>query len=215
MPNGQRLWTDLPYLADDLYDFWVKESAKLTGVERASFAAFTSKLFAIGIGTPQLSRCALLFARALETELPSETLADLLPACQEWLRYSKIKFMKMSSENYCPPPSAADDAASYAPGPLVTDANITQGFSVARWLFWRKRAGENHNPSSGDVSKLGRSCFEEMIDAGQCVGIGIPGEKVYLAKIFKALEDEVASGRFSGCVGAGDIDIDPNWAKEN
>ncbi|EFY87267.1 hypothetical protein MAC_06715 [Metarhizium acridum CQMa 102] len=202
MPNGQRLWTDLPYLADDLYDFWVKESAKLTDAERASFAAFTSQLCAIGIGTPQLSRCALmLFARALETELPSETLADLLPACQEWLRYSKTKFVKMFSENYCPPPSAADDAAFYAPGPLVTDANITQGFSVARWLFWRKRAGDIYKASPGDVSKLGRSCFEEMIDAGQC--------------IFKALEDEVASGRFSGCVGAEDIEIDPDWAKEN
>ncbi|KHO02055.1 uncharacterized protein MAM_01056 [Metarhizium album ARSEF 1941] len=217
MSNGQWLWTDLPYLADDLYDFWVTESAALTGPERASLAAFTGKLCAVGVGAPQLSRCALwLFVRALETELPPETLADLLPACREWLRYSKTKLVKMASDNYCPPPPAEgeDDATLYAVGPLVADADMPPGFSIARWLSWRKRAGDIYSAGSGDVSKLGRACFEEMMNAGQFVGIDVPAEKVYLERVFKALEDELASGRFTGCVGVEDIEIDPDWAKE-
>ncbi|KAG5978465.1 hypothetical protein E4U55_006176 [Claviceps digitariae] len=218
MSNGQRLWTNLPFLASDMYGFWSKESGALTGTQRGSLAAFTSKLCSAGVCAPELARCAVwLFAQALETELPSETMVEMLPACEEWFCYSKTTLVKMCRDNHGAGSSAENDnAMSGAVGPLVTDAETRQrgSFSIARWLFWRKRAGHIYADGSGHVSRLGRACFELMVNAGLLVGVEVPGETVYLKRLFKALEEELASGRATGCVGAEDIEIDARWAEE-
>ncbi|KAG6032894.1 hypothetical protein E4U19_007028 [Claviceps sp. Clav32 group G5] len=229
MSNGQRLWTDMPFLAEDLYAFWSKESDALTAVQRASLAAFTGKLCAVGVCAPALARCALwLFKRAFETEISAETMAELLPACREWFFYSNTTLVKLCRDNHGSGASGHGDGALETPGPLVTDAETKQrrGFSIARWLFWRRRAGQIYAARLGqasgeaaevsaEVSKLGRACFEQMVSAGLVAGVTVPGEKVFLERLFKALDDELASGRATGCVGAEDIEIDVRWAEED
>ncbi|KAG6184879.1 hypothetical protein E4U27_000797 [Claviceps purpurea] len=231
MSNGQRLWTDLPFLAEDLYAFWSKESDALTAAQRASLAAFTGKLCAVGVCAPALARCALwLFKRAFETEISAETMTEMLPACREWFFYGNTTLVKLCRDNHGSGASGDGDGdgALETPGPLVTDAETKKrrGFSIARWLLWRRCAGQMYAARLGqasgeaaevsaEVSKLGRACFEQMVSAGLVAGVTVPGEKVFLERLFKALDDELASGRATGCVGAEDIEIDVRWAEED
>ncbi|KAG6301525.1 hypothetical protein E4U09_005115 [Claviceps aff. purpurea] len=233
MSHGQRLWTDLPFLAEDLYAFWSKESDALTAAQRASLAAFTGKLCAVGVCAPALARCALwLFKRAFETEISAETMAEMLPACREWFFYGNTTLVKLCRDNHGSGASGDGDGdgdgALETPGPLVTDAETKKrrGFSIARWLLWRRCAGQMYAARLGqasgeaaelstEVSKLGRACFEQMVSAGLVAGVTVPGEKVFLERLFKALDDELASGRATGCVGAEDIEIDVRWAEED
>ncbi|KAK2601638.1 hypothetical protein QQS21_004788 [Conoideocrella luteorostrata] len=216
LSNGKRLWTDLPFLADEIFDSWIKESAVFTSAERASLAVLSSKLCATGICAPEMARCALwLFREALETEKPGAHIINMLPACLEWLRHSNIKIVKWCAENSAPL-SHKEDKIVTSPGPLAAGINVLgEGFSVARWLFWRQRLGELYTHGNGDMARLSRACFEQMINTGSLVGIDIPGEKRYLANIFKALDAELASRGFKGSVGAEDIEIDPSWVAED
>ncbi|KAJ4163429.1 hypothetical protein LMH87_005160 [Akanthomyces muscarius] len=230
MPNGERLWIDLPYLAEELYASWMRESTSLTRHERQSLAVFSGKLCAVGVCVPELAQSALwLLKEALETDRPetgpstgsralvraSPTIADLLPACLAWLKFGNGKLAKLSLENYRPT-TVQVDVSSHSPGSLATGSGIeSEGFSLARWLFWRQRLGDLYRHGCDEVAKLARACFEEMIYAGLAMSIDIPGEKRYLAKLFEALDKELASKPKWSCLGAEDIEIDPTWAIED
>jgi hypothetical protein len=229
MANGQRLWTDVPYLAQDFQDYWTNESIVLPAIERENLAVLTAKLCGAGVCSIDLARCALwLFKETLETERPlivsssggdhskgcHPPVSELLPACIEWLTYSNSKLARLSADN-CNPASwseGGEDRVSIAPGPLATKANvIQQGFSVSRWLFWRQRLGEMYLSGDQQVAKSARKCFEVMALTGLAVGIEIPGEKKYLERLFEALDKELAARNGKGSVGPEDIEIDPAW----
>ncbi|EGD96095.1 hypothetical protein TESG_03554 [Trichophyton tonsurans CBS 112818] len=234
LPNEQRLWVDLPYLAQEVTDSWTKESMGFTPTERESVAAWTAKLCATGICPKDLSRCALwLFKQALETDRPvtedgqddkaRPTVHDLLPACLAWLKHSNSKLIKLSQENYMATQSSGgginneedNDNSMTVPGDLAVQASVTQpGFSVERWLFWRQRFKDLYRSGVPPVVKLARSCFEAAIFSGMDIGLQIPGERVYLSRLFEALDKEVETREFKECVGAEDIDIDMDWDKE-
>ncbi|EFE41495.1 hypothetical protein TRV_03758 [Trichophyton verrucosum HKI 0517] len=235
LPNGQRLWIDLPYLAQEVKDSWTKESMEFTPTERESVAVWTAKLCATGICPKDLSRCALwLFKQALETDRPvaeddgqddkaRPTIHDLLPACLAWLEHSNSKLVKLSQENYTATYASGgginseedNDNSMTVPGDLAVQAGITQpGFSIERWLFWRQRFKDLYRSGVPPVVKLARSCFEAAIFSGMDTGLEIPGEKVYLSRLFEALDKEIETREFKGCVGAEDIDIDMDWDRE-
>ena len=141
------------------------------------------------------------------------TVADL-PACLEWLRYGNHKLAKLSVDNYHPALTTAGHVGhrSTSPGPLARKANIThEGFSMARWLFWRQRLGELFLSGGEQVAQPARECFEVMVHTGLGVGIDIPGEKNYLGKVFEALDRELVARDFKGSVGPEDIEVDPRW----
>lgn len=229
MPNGQRLWTDVPYLQQEFKLSWTTESMGFTVAERESLAVLTAKLCASGVCATDLACCALwLFRETLEKERPLTAqssgdraskdsyppIIDLLPACVEWLKYGNHKLVKLSVENFRP--VVSDDEASTSPGPLASQVNITQhGFSVQRWLFWRYRFGELYLQGGEQVAKLARPCFEAMVGTGLEVGISIPGERGYLDSLFKALDEELIARGFKDCVGPEDIEIDPSWADKD
>jgi len=248
LPDGQRLWSDLPFLVQALQDFWTKESMALVSTERESLSVLTAKLCAVGVCPAELSRCALwLFKETLETERPlvhlqgamsggdskdsssHPSIADLLPACLAWLRYNNFKLAKLSvaNDNHDPASGISTDRVFTTPGDLASDANVTQdGFSVARWLFWRRRFNELHRAANAtdntgtvdlnqQVAKLTRACFEEAVLTGLHVGLDIPGEKKYLENLFEALDHELIARGLTQCVGPEDIEIDMNWAEEN
>ncbi|KYK57988.1 hypothetical protein DCS_05001 [Drechmeria coniospora] len=230
MPNGQQLWTDLPYLAEQLQTFWMNESMELPVDERRSLAVMTAKLCASGICSYDISPCALwLFKEALETDRPltrsssmdsmsdvdAEILpiADLLPACAEWLHYSNCKIAQFSANN-CNP--VGDGERLLCPGPLAAEAIVPQhGFSLARWLFWRRRLGDLYLTGDEQVAKMARVCFEAMATTGRSIGIEIPGERRYLERVYDALEKEVTNRGSTVCVAVDDIEIDPAWAIED
>ncbi|KAF5857578.1 hypothetical protein ETB97_005645 [Aspergillus alliaceus] len=125
LPNGQHLWTDLPYLVQEFEDAWAKES---------------------------MGRCALwLFKQTFEVEKPltptqegSDTedtcpsTTEMLPACIARLKYDKVRLMKLSAANFGLTSSLTEKGTqmSTALGDLALHLNIPQdGFSLARWLL--------------------------------------------------------------------------------
>ncbi|EFR02150.1 hypothetical protein MGYG_05152 [Nannizzia gypsea CBS 118893] len=234
LPNGQKLWIDLPYLGQEVKDSWTKESMGFTPAERESLAVWAAKLCATCICPEDLSRCALwLFKQALETDRPvtkdgqdgkaCPTVHDLLPACLAWLKHSNSKLVRLSYENYRAARASEggisseenNDSSITLPGDLAVQAGVTQpGFSIDRWLFWRQRFKDLYRSGVPSVVKLARSCFEVAIFSGMDVGLDIPGERVYLSRLFEALDREVETREFKECVGAEDIDIDMDWDKE-
>ena len=240
LPNGQSLWTDLPYLIQEIQDAWAKESNTYTSAERESLAVLTAKLCAAGVCPTELGNCALwLFREAFETERPLTKMAigsgtttlsgvglpadkgpipsivDLLPACLAWLRYANSKLAKLTVTASSMTIVDIDDASALsAPGAFARQADITQGgFSVARWLFWRRRFKELYGRGDSQVTKLARACFEESALAGLSVGLDIPGEKLYQERLFEALDRELEARGFTQCVGPEDIEIDMGWAE--
>ena len=239
LPNGQSLWTDLPYLVQEVRDAWTKESNAYTSAERESLAVLTAKLCAVGVCPTELGDCALwLFREAFETErpltmittasgttslsgasLPADkgpipSVVDLLPACLSWLRYANVKLAKLSVTASSRTIDIEDASVLSAPGSLARQADITQGgFSVARWLFWRRRFKELYARGDSQVAKLARACFEESILTGLSVGLEIPGERMYQERLFEALDRELVARGFTQCVGPEDIEIDMEWAQ--
>ncbi len=227
LSNGQRPWADLPFLAEELNAFWTNESRTLTVSERQSLAVMSGKLCGAGVRAAEIAQAALwLFKEVLETDRPRApssaedqvsqqpdlTAADLLPACLEWLKYGKCKLAKLSLDNHRPALSK-EDAALASPGPLAVAAGIKdEGFSLARWLFWRQRLGELYRGGGEQVAKPARACFEQMVNAGMSMSVNIPGERRFLDKAFEALDKELAAREFKGSVGIEEIEIDPRWA---
>lgn len=230
LPNGERLWTDLPYLVQELERVWLTESFKFTVAERASLAAFTAKLCAVGVCSDELSRCALwLFKETLEVERPlrlpdaSESnqrpsIVDLLPACLAWLRFNNFKLARLSSMDFDPSTRVDEDKSESptAPGALAASAGVSQnGFTMKRWLFWRRQLRELHSSEDVEVMKLTKDCFEVAVQTGRLIGLEIPGEQQYLARVFEALDRELARREFVGSVEPSDIEIDMDWAGED
>ncbi|KAH6880535.1 hypothetical protein B0T10DRAFT_565756 [Thelonectria olida] len=232
MDNYSLLWADVPYLAHDLQKYWMEESRNLPAVERRNLATFTAKLCSSGIGAgpgcvEDLSSCALwLFKEALETDRPRVAdsaqddsnkatlpLADLLPACVEWLKYSNFKLARLSVDNYGPTVPTfllLESQGSVSTGKLTLDDK----FSLNRWLSWRQRLGELYVQGGETVSGPARKGFELMVSTGRAIGLDIPGEKRYLERLFKALEKELVARGSKDCVVPEDIEIDPAWVKE-
>ena len=67
--NASGLWTDLPYLVDDVREAWETQSRDLSPAHRRNFAAFTARLLGLGIcNSSSISYCVLwLLCEALET----------------------------------------------------------------------------------------------------------------------------------------------------
>ncbi|DAA76435.1 TPA_exp: Uncharacterized protein A8136_0749 [Trichophyton benhamiae CBS 112371] len=229
MPNGQRLWVDLPYLVQAIYAVWTKESMKFSSQERQSLAVLTAKLCAVGVCPDQLSRCALwLFRESLETArdgvpLPSKpedgsnTIVELLPACLEWLKQSSHKLVKLSLADYDPATGLAADLndSLTAPGELAVKSNIKQpGFSLPRWLFWRQRFKDLYRCRHEPLVSMARACFDASIFSGLNTGLTVPGEQIYLDRLFQALDKELAARGNKDSVDASEIEIDMDWDKE-
>lgn len=216
--DGLRIWTDLPYLAEDMREVWEK-SMDMSPNHRHNFAAFTARLPALGVCDTGLSLCALwLLREALETPRQltrpengdKVSVADMLPACVAWFKYCSHKLLTLAVNNHS---FAEVDLHLSAPGELARNANIEQaGFSVSRWLFWRQRFKDISRCEDEQVAKEGRRGFDSMINSGREMGYKIAGESKYWAKVENALEEELKrSGKNN--VSSEDIVIDLDWTE--
>ncbi|KAE8390756.1 hypothetical protein BDV23DRAFT_172196 [Aspergillus alliaceus] len=192
LPNGQHLWTDLPYLVQEFEDAWAKESMGYTAKERE-------------ICTPELSRCALwLFKQTFEVEKPltptqeggdtedtCSSTTEMLPACNAWLKYDKVRLKKLSAANFG-----------------LTSSLTEKGTQI-------KRFKDLHLYGNEQIAKMARACFEEAILTGFVMGLDIPGEEKYLEKFFGMLDAELAARDLKGSVGPEDVEINMAWADED
>ena len=116
--NGRRLWTDLPFLAEDMTAHWTKNCASLSSLQRLAGAQFLALLAtAGGAADDPLCGIALVVLReALEqprllgrlgpvNEDPSRrmadlTIAELLPAANAWLFTAGYKLVQLSDREW-------------------------------------------------------------------------------------------------------------------
>lgn len=183
--NGQRMWTDLPFLAQDLRTEWAESLHLMTPEKRDNFAGFTSRLLESGIGGDGIAACALILLReTLETPQTSLSIdealfANFMSAVFTWLYWGSFKIWKLSvlEPSAQDPELTATDMHWGDVGELAAAAGVKQkGFSEQRLRFWISRlesiAGELADKNGVLSDKCKRSAnmlsqWDETMNQGQ------------------------------------------------
>lgn len=170
--DGGRIWTDLPFLVQDMIAHWTNDSAAMSSSQRLSGAQFLSLLAAAGAAAGDaLCGVALVTLReALETPRPlgrltpperdperqmeDLSIADLLPAANAWLFTAGRKLAQLSEEERNQFPvevgklgelvfsSLPPDIPGAASAGRLWESPRHAGFSPQRWIWWLRRLEE-------------------------------------------------------------------------
>jgi hypothetical protein len=195
--------------ADSLQALWEQLLTTGTASQQCNLAAFSAKALAVGICRDSIGLTALWYLReALETDDESKAIA-LLSAAVVWIENCRHTLLTFSAINQ----SYEEQSKAHllAPGALARQADIDrQGFSMKRWLFWRRRLQElSHNADSA-VAKEAKKGFMSMIFCGRDLDYDVPGETKFTEMLQAAMGEELAkSGK--QCVDGDDIDINVDW----
>ncbi|CEJ82664.1 hypothetical protein VHEMI02713 [[Torrubiella] hemipterigena] len=149
MSNGQRLWSDLPFLEEDLYKAWTDGLHTMTPSQRENLAGFMTRLVGSNACGDGIASCALrLFRAALETSEESPSTDGpaseyLLSALFTWLYWGSFKIWKLSVFGAPLTPEArlnAMDSNWGDVGDLGIAAGVEEkGFIEKRLRFWITR----------------------------------------------------------------------------
>jgi hypothetical protein len=209
----ERIWGDLPYLLSDFVDAW-EGMGGMKAAHVKNLAAFTARLTGVGVCVDELGYCMLQLCKQV-LEMEESPKVELLPAVTQWFKHCgrKLNRLTVSSVTF-------QDDAKVAPGPLATEAGVREtGFSVARWLFWRKRVKDLALSDDVELAAEGRRDFDEMVMVGRLTENKLPGEKIYWDKVTekmdRLLEERIRTGGRT-TVELEDIEheIDLNWVDE-
>ncbi|OIW24799.1 hypothetical protein CONLIGDRAFT_673894 [Coniochaeta ligniaria NRRL 30616] len=163
--EGYRIWTDLPFMVQDMTAHWIHNSAVMGSAQRLSGAQFLALLAAAGTASDDaLCGIALVVLReALETarglghlaarsrdpdrQLQDLSVADLLPSANAWLFSAGRKLVQLSDVewNRCPRDVGKLGelvlAQSATADPTFADVALPPhgGFSPRRWTWWLRR----------------------------------------------------------------------------
>ncbi|KAF7520824.1 hypothetical protein PCG10_008750 [Penicillium crustosum] len=150
------LWNDLPFLAGDMTDLWVNNSASMSGTHRLNLAIFLAKLASARVARDRLCRIALLIFRNVfescqelhtgkesDEEDPNRGIKQLevfhlLPAAISWLKIASHNLLLLSEVYWNDYPSVISKG-----GEEFLESELGQrspaGFSPWRYMFWLKR----------------------------------------------------------------------------
>ncbi|KAL9098417.1 MAG: hypothetical protein Q9187_009668, partial [Circinaria calcarea] len=131
--------------ADSLQASWEQLLTTGTASHQCNLAAFSAKALAVGICRDSIGLTALWYLReALETDDEPKVIS-LLPATVVWIEQCGDHLLTFSAMNQ----SSEEQSKAHllALGAPAQRADIDQqGFSIKRWLFWRRRLQElSHN----------------------------------------------------------------------
>lgn len=197
---------------ESLQASWKQLVAAGPASQQSNLAAFTAKLLAIGLWQDAIGSISAWYLReALETEDEAKTVS-LLPAAAVLVDHSRHKLLNLSITNT----SFAEQsvAPEAIPGALAQKADINQnGFTLDRWLFWRRRFQELSRNSSSSAAKEAQKAFMSMINCGRDFAFEVPGEAIFAERLQKAMgEALVTSGKES--VSGDEITINVDWVDE-
>ncbi|KAE8416166.1 hypothetical protein BDV36DRAFT_261156 [Aspergillus pseudocaelatus] len=155
-PDGT-VWNDLPFLATDMTEFWIKDCAAMGSKQRLNTASFLAKLASTRIANDRICQIALvLFRNIFETERPLGssnepddedhrrpmhmiTIASLLPSACAWIREAGHNIILLSDVSW----NNCSNSIIGRGGFTFTQSELGQrapgGFSPWRWLYWLKR----------------------------------------------------------------------------
>ncbi|KUM57611.1 hypothetical protein ACN42_g9562 [Penicillium freii] len=173
------LWNDLPFLVDDMTNFWINHGASMSGTHRLNFATFLAKLASTRVSKDRLCQVALLIFRTLfespqalrsgeesdEEDANRSTkqleVFHLLPAAVAWLEIASHNLLLLSEVCW-------NDCSSQISkgGEDFLESGLGQrtpaGFSPWRYMFWLKRLHEIQE----EAKEANEKALEELATDG-------------------------------------------------
>lgn len=194
---------------ESLQTAWKQLLARGSPSQLCNLAAFSAKSLAVGVYPDRLGITALSYlCQALETD--DETIAGTrIPAAIVWIEHCRDKLLVFSVTGRFNDPQHGM-AHLVEPGLLARRADITlPGYSLERWLFWRRRLQHLSRHSDPIVAKEARRGFVSMATCGRDLGYDVPGEAIFEERMLKAAGEALAaSGKTSLDLEDSDIDVD-------
>ncbi|KAF4968667.1 hypothetical protein FSARC_3953 [Fusarium sarcochroum] len=197
--------------AKSLQASWEQLVVTGTTAQLCNLATFSAKTLSAGICPDQMCSTALWYLReVLEINDEART-TRLLPGAVVWMDLGRHALLKN-----CVSDEGDGQSKLYLlnAGPLAQDggANVP-GFSLKRWLFWRRRFQKLSHHADLSISDVARKGFMAMINCGRDLDYDILGEGRFAQKLQETMWAElVKSGKES--LDGDEIDIDPDWVDE-
>ncbi|KAK3997854.1 hypothetical protein QBC44DRAFT_314564 [Cladorrhinum sp. PSN332] len=179
---------------------WENEVEKMSNL-----AAFSAKALTAGVSEQSLADTALWYFREAFESQDDDKVASLLSVTAGWYSGAAYKLLLLCVK---------EKNGGLEPGPKAREFGVEKkGFSMERWLFWRKRLqGLNHH-ADREVLELARKVFMLNVAAGRDTGFDVPGEKRFQERMDKAMVEALdKSGK--ECVTDTDIEMDFDWVDE-
>ncbi|KAK4444788.1 hypothetical protein QBC34DRAFT_414636 [Podospora aff. communis PSN243] len=162
--------------------------------QRRNLATFSSKLFAAGICKDVLASVAFTCLReALESNDDTRTIA-LLPMAVAWIYHAHHHLLALSVTSHT--------SGQHGDG---------EGYSLERWLRWRKTFQRLSHHDDPDVWMEAKKGFMSMVSVGRDLDWDVPGEAVFREKLAVAMRDELVARSGRGSVNIDDVRVDVEW----
>ncbi|CZR44651.1 uncharacterized protein FPRO_14404 [Fusarium proliferatum ET1] len=141
-------------------------------------------------------------------EANDDNIAKFLPGAVLWMElcpYALLKGCVLKGDEQ------QSGQSSLNLGTLPQDQCVNNvGFSMARWLIWRRRFQKLSRHADTSLAQLAKKGFMAMIHRGRDVDYSVPGEDVFAERLQATMWTElVKSGKES--LDGDDVDIDTNW----
>lgn len=159
--DGALVWSDLPFLVQDMTAHWTTTCAALSSQQRLSGAEFLALLATsgasadnalCGIGlvmlrealeTPRVTGRLTTSDQASNRQLKDLSVADLLPSANAWLFAAGRKMIQLSDAEW----NRGLDSSGKLGALVLDQSNIAaglespphEGFSPQRWVWWLRR----------------------------------------------------------------------------
>ncbi|KAJ4159901.1 uncharacterized protein LMH87_007838 [Akanthomyces muscarius] len=174
--SGARMWTDLPFLVQDLRAAWTNSLYTMTTKECENLSGVTARLSGGNVCGARMTSCALiLFQAALETQRPilqhdkpisdgvEEKIAvqDLMPAVFTWLYWGSYKIWQLCAREPFQVDAELDamDEHWAEVGELATARGVMEvGFNRERMCFWMNRLKEIAEATQGKDDDFAEKC---------------------------------------------------------
>lgn len=177
------LWNDLPFLATDMSDYWVKNCAPMSAAHRANFASFLAKLASTRVSKDRMCQIALFTlritfeeARELRTTDAEESekedpkrrindldLVHLLQTATIWIKEAGETLLQLSDVYWNDCPSDMSKGGQQFVESEFGKRSPT-GFTPWRYMFWLKRIHEIRDEAKAAKEKRLQEYATDAID---------------------------------------------------
>jgi hypothetical protein len=174
------VWNDLPFLAMDMTEFWVKNCATLKNAQRLNLASFFAKLASTRVSKDRICQIGLvLFSSTFEErreivggqpdELASHQwiatldFKQLMPAVCAWIKEAGHVLIQLSEVSWNECPSKFGQG-----GQKFLESEFGKrspaGFTPWRWMYWLKRLHEIREEAKDANEKILEEQTTDAID---------------------------------------------------